>query len=119
MPTFSNPARSRPRRVTGALGASGHGAMARVSSARLAQGSLALLFLVLLRTLGEYYRLRAALGAEAGMRAFSPYVSGLVLGVAGTGVAVGCYVAGRPRAVVGAAVLTVAVLFIYKVLAIP
>lgn len=92
--------------------------MGRFSSTRLAQGSIGVLFLALLRTLGEYYRLRAVLGPAHGMRAFEPYVAGLLLGVGGTGVAVGLYFAGRPRAVIGAAVLTVAALFVYKVAAI-
>ena len=92
--------------------------MGRFSSIRLAQGSIAVLFLVLLRTLGEYYRLRAVLGPAPGLRAFEPYITGLLLGVGGTGAAVGLYLAGRPRAVIGTAVLTVAVLFVYKVAAI-
>ncbi len=93
--------------------------MTRLSPERLAQGSIGVLFLALLRTLGEYYRLRAGLGREQGLRAFDPFIPGLLLAVAGTAVAVVLYFSGRLRLVVWAAGLTVLALLVYKAMFIP
>ena len=89
--------------------------MRRLSPQRLAQGALLVLLLALLRTVGEYYRLRAALGPAAGLTAFGSYVGGLLLGLAGLTVAQVLYFGGRYRAVVATIALTLALLLAYKV----
>ena len=86
-----------------------------MSAERLAQIAVSVLFLALLRTVGEYFRLRALHGPEAGLAEFSPYVGGLGVGVIGTWAAVLLYFAKRFRAVVVATLATIAALLLYKV----
>ncbi len=66
------------------------------------------LWLALVRTLGEIYRLHAVRGASFGLADALPYVNGALMAAVGAGVAVGCYVWNRDRlaiAVVGATIL--------------
>lgn len=93
--------------------------MARLTPERWAQGGIGVLFLVLLRTLGEYFRLRAVLGPERGLAAFAPFLPALLLAVLGTAAAVLLFFARRFRTAVGAAAATVLVLLAYKLAAIP
>jgi hypothetical protein len=93
--------------------------MSRYSAERVAQVGISVLFLALARTVGEYFRLRHALGPALGLAAFAPYVPGLGLGVLGTWAAVLLYFGRRFRAATGAAVLTVAPLLAYKLTAVP
>lgn len=92
--------------------------MTRLSSERLAQIGIGVIFLILLRTLGEYYRLRYTLGPGQGLQAFQPFLTGLLLAVTGAAVAVGLYFGRRFRLVVWSAGLTVAALLVYKVVVI-
>lgn len=89
------------------------------SPERLAQVGIGILFIAILRTVGEYYRLRWSLGAEAGLKAFEPFIPGLLLAIVGTMVAVALYFAARFRLVVWAAGIVVAGLILYKVILIP
>lgn len=89
------------------------------SPERAAQAGIAILFLAILRTAGEYYRLRWSLGPEAGLKAFEPFIPGLLLAVIGTMAAVALYFVRRFRLVVWAAGIVVAGLILYKTLFIP
>ena len=89
------------------------------SPERVAQVSIAVLFLAALRTLGEYYRLKWTLGQETGLKAFEPFIAGLLLAVTGTMVAVTLYFARRFRAVAWATAIIVTVLILYKLMFIP
>ena len=93
--------------------------MTSPSPERVAQVSIGVLFLAILRTVGEYYRLRWFLGPEAGLKAFEPFIGGLALAVAGTMAAVALYFARRFRLVVWVTAITVAALILYKVMFIP
>jgi hypothetical protein len=92
--------------------------MPRFSVERVAQVSISILFLALVRTVGEYYRLRATLGPGPGLTAFEPFMPGLLLAVVGTWTAVLLYFGHRHRAAITAAVLTVVALLAYKLAAI-
>ena len=89
------------------------------SPERVAQAAIAILFIAILRTVGEYYRLRWSLGAEAGLKAFEPFIPGLLLAVIGTMATVALYFARRFRLVVWAAGIVVAGLILYKAIFIP
>ena len=89
------------------------------SPERLAQVGIGILFIAILRTVGEYYRLRWALGPETGPKAFEPFIPGLLLAVIGTMVAVALYFAQRFRLVLWAAGIVVAGLILYKTIFIP
>lgn len=89
------------------------------SGERFAQLGIAILFIVILRTLGEYYRLRWSLGPEAGPKAFEPFIPGLLLAVIGTMATVALYFARRFRLVMLAAGIVIVGLVVYKALFIP
>ncbi len=86
------------------------------SPERVAQICIGVLFLAILRTIGEYYRLRWSVGPEAGLKAFEPFIAGLALAVTGTMAAVALYFARRFRLVVWCAAIIVAALILYKVI---
>ena len=89
------------------------------SPERVAQAGIGLLFVVILRTVGEYYRLRWSLGPEAGLKAFEPFIPGLLLAVIGTMAAVALYFTRRFRLVVWAAGIVAGALILYKAIFIP
>jgi hypothetical protein len=89
------------------------------SPERVAQVGIGILFIAILRTVGEYYRLRWSLGPEAGLKAFEPFIPGLLLAVIGTMAAVALYFARRFRLVVWVAGIVVAGLILYKTIFIP
>lgn len=73
----------------------------------------------MLRTVGEYYRLRWSLGQEAGLKVFEPFIFGLLLAITGAMGAVALYFARRFRLVVWAAGTVVVGLILYKLFYIP
>jgi len=77
------------------------------SPERIAQVGICILFIAILRTVGEYYRLRWVLGPELGLKAFEPFIPGLLLAVLGTMAVVALYFARRFRLVLWAAVIVV------------
>jgi hypothetical protein len=89
------------------------------SPERVAQIGIGVLFVAILRTVGEYYRLRRSLGPEVGLKAFEPFIGGLLLAVVGTMAAVAFYFARRFRLVVLVAGTVVAGLVLYKIILIP
>ena len=89
------------------------------SPERIAQIGIGILFLVILRTVGEYYRLRWSLGAQAGLKAFEPFISGLLLAIIATMAAVALYFARQFRIVAWTAGIAVVGLILYKAIFIP
>ena len=80
----------------------------RISDQRGAAIAVMVLFLALVRTLGEIYRLHAVRGTAFALADALPYVGGGMMAATGAWVAVGCYMSGRYRltiAVVGATIL--------------
>jgi hypothetical protein len=93
--------------------------MTRPSAQRVAQAGITVLFLALVRTVGEYFRLRHTLGPDTGLVAFAPFIPAVGLAVIGTWASVLLYFMRRFRTATGAAVVTVATLLVYKLTAIP
>ncbi|HTS50017.1 MAG TPA: hypothetical protein VMH05_18845 [Bryobacteraceae bacterium] len=89
------------------------------SPERAAQAGIGILFIAILRTVAEYYRLRWSLGPEAGLKAFEPFIPGLLLAVIGAMTAVALYFARRFRLVVWAAGIVIGGLILYKAIFIP
>jgi hypothetical protein len=89
------------------------------SSERVAQVGIGILYIAVLRTLGEYYRLRWSLGPEAGLKAFEPFIPGLLLAIIGNMAAVALYFARRFRLVAWAAGTVIVGLILYKEIFIP
>jgi len=82
---------------------------------RLAQLGICVQFLALVRSLAEVFRLRYVQGATLGVATVVPYVGGALLAAVLTWIAVLCYFAGRDRAAVGVAGLTIVALLVVKI----
>jgi hypothetical protein len=82
---------------------------------RLAQLGICVQFLALVRSLAEVFRLRYVQGAALGVATVVPYVGGALLAAMLTWVAVLCYFAGRDRAAIGVAGLTILALLVVKI----
>jgi hypothetical protein len=82
---------------------------------RLAQVGICVQFLALVRSLAEVFRLRYVQGPALSVATVAPYVGGGLLAAVLTWIAVVCYFAGRDRAAVGVAVLTIVALLVVKI----
>ena len=85
---------------------------------RIAQLAICVQFLALVRSLAEVFRLRYVQGPALDVATVVPYVGGALLAAVLTWAAVLCYFAGRDRAAVGVAGLTIVALLVIKVLVI-
>jgi hypothetical protein len=85
---------------------------------RLAQVGICVQFLALVRSLAEVFRLRHVQGPALDVATVVPYVGGALLAAALTWIAVLCYFAGRDRAAVGVAGLTILALLLVKIVVI-
>ena len=72
-------------------------------------------FLALVRSLAEVFRLRHVQGPALDVATAVPYVGGALLAAVLTWIAVLCYFAGRDRAAVGVAGLTILALLGVKI----
>ena len=82
---------------------------------RLAQVGICVQFLALVRSLAEIFRLRHLEGPALNVPTVVPYVGGALLAAVLTWIAVLCYFAGRDRAAVGVAGLTILALLGVKI----
>jgi len=82
---------------------------------RLAQVGICVQFLALVRSLAEVFRLRHVQGPALDVATAVPYVGGALLAAVLTWIAVLCYFAGRDRAAVGVAGLTILALLGVKI----
>ena len=82
---------------------------------RLAQLGICVQFLALVRSLAEVFRLRHVQGAALEVATVVPYVGGALLAAVLTWIAVVCYFAGRDRAAVAVAGLTIVALLAVKI----
>ncbi|HZW89204.1 MAG TPA: hypothetical protein VFF12_09015 [Myxococcaceae bacterium] len=82
---------------------------------RLAQVGICVQFLALVRTLAEVFRLRHVQGPALDVTTLTPYVGGALLAAVLTWIAVVCYFAGRDRAAVAVAGLTIVALLAVKI----
>ncbi len=80
-----------------------------------AQVGICVQFLALVRSLAEVFRLRYVQGPALNVATVVPYVGGALLAAVLTWMAVVCYFAGRDRAAVGVAGLTIVALLVVKI----
>jgi len=89
--------------------------MRRLTIKRVAEIALGVLLLVIIRSLGEYFRLRYTLGDVLTFTDVTPYIAGALLAAVSLGISALCYRASLYRLSIGVAAATVVVLFVYKV----
>ena len=82
---------------------------------RIAQVVICVQFLALVRSLAEVFRLRYVQGPALDVATVVPYVGGALLAAVLTWIAVLCYFAGRDRAAIGVAGLTIVALLVVKI----
>ncbi len=88
--------------------------MRHLNPQRLSQIGLAILLLIIVRSLGEFFRLQYMNGDALTIAQVAPYVgSALATGIV-LGVALACQAAARYREVIGIVIATVVILLIYK-----
>jgi hypothetical protein len=92
--------------------------MARISARRLSELAITGLFLALIRTLAEYYRLRYVRGTALALAEVAPYITGGLMAALGAWAAVVAYFIGRYRVATGIVVAVVAGMIVYKVMVI-
>jgi hypothetical protein len=89
--------------------------MRRPLGQRLAQVSVGVLLLMIVRSLGEYFRLQWLHGDALVIGQVTPYVAGALLAAVALALTVSCYFAGFYRVSIAIAAATVVLLFLYKV----
>ncbi len=97
------------------MGASVQATISRMTRERWAQIGITIEFLIVVRTLGEYFRLRHVLGANFSTVIATPYVGGAVIAACACWVAVILYFFRRYTLSAWIAPATVIVLLVYKI----
>lgn len=92
--------------------------MARLTARRLSELAVTGMFLALVRTLAEYYRLRYVRGTALGLADVAPYITGGLMAAVGAWAAVVAYFFGRYRVAIGVVVVVVVAMLVYKVVVI-
>ena len=87
----------------------------RLSAERAAQAGIILLFVVIVRSLGEYFRLEHLYGYALPRYILNEYVGGALIAVVATAICVIFYFFRRNKSVVVLVLVTIIALFIYKV----
>ena len=88
--------------------------MARISARRVSALAITGLFLALVRTLAEYYRLRYVRGAALSLADVAPFITGALMAGLGAWAAVVAYFVGRYRLATGIVVATIVAMLVYK-----
>jgi hypothetical protein len=86
-----------------------------VTRERWAQIGITVQFLIVVRTLGEYFRLRHVLGTNFSAAVATPYVGGALIAVCFCWIGVTLYFFRRYTLSVWSAVTAVAILLMYKI----
>jgi len=89
--------------------------LSRITARRLSELAITVLFLALVRTLAEYYRLRYVRGTALGLAEVAPYIAGGLMAAVGAWAAVVAYFFGRYRVATGVVVGVVVAMLVYKV----
>lgn len=89
--------------------------MGRISAQGLAQVSIGILLLVIIRSLGEYFRLRYLYGDALAVPQVTPYIAGALFTAVALVLTVISYFATRYRVSTAIAAAAVVVLLVYKV----
>jgi len=92
--------------------------MVRITARRLSELAITGLFLALVRTLAEYYRLRYVRGTALGLAEVVPYIAGGLMAAVGAWAAVVSYFFGRYRMAIGIVVAVIVAMLVYKVVVI-
>ena len=87
----------------------------RISARRLAELAISVLFLALLRTLAEVFRLRYVRGPALALTEVTPYVTGALMAALGAWAAVVAYFVGRYRVATGIVAAVIVAMLVYKV----
>jgi hypothetical protein len=88
--------------------------MAPISARRVSELAITGLFLALVRTLAEYYRLRYVRGAALLLADVTPYITGGLMAALGACAAVVAYFVGRYRLATGIVVAMIVSMLVYK-----
>jgi len=89
--------------------------MTRPSSVRLAQVSIVVLLLVIIRSLSEVFRIQYLNGPAIVIEKVTPFIAGALFAVVALALAIICYFANLYRIVMVITTGTLVVLFVYKV----
>jgi hypothetical protein len=89
--------------------------MTRPSAQRLAQVSIGVLLLVIVRSLGEYFRLQYLHGDTLAIGQVTPYVAGALFAAVALALTVICYFADCYRISIAMTAATLIPLLVYKV----
>jgi hypothetical protein len=87
----------------------------RATKERWAQIGITTEFLIAVRTLGEFFRLRHALGTNFSIAVATPYIGGALIAACSCWAAVTFYFFRRYTLSVGIALATVPILLVYKI----
>lgn len=82
---------------------------------RSAQAGIVLLFVIIVRSLGEYFRLERTFGYALPRQILSEYVGGALIAVVATAICVIFYFARRYRSVVVLVAITIVALLIFTI----
>src|SRR3954463_11721864 len=88
--------------------------MARISTRRISELAICVLFLALVRTLAEYHRLRYVRGAALTLGDVGPYITGALIASIGAWLAVVTYFVGRHKLATGIVVAVIVAMLAYK-----
>ena len=89
--------------------------MIRPSALRLAQVSIGVLLVVIVRSLGEYFRLQYLHGDALVIGTVTPYVAGALFAAVGLALTILCYFGSLFRTSIAITAATLIFLFVYKV----
>jgi len=89
--------------------------MPRISVERVAQLAIGVQFLVLVRTLAEYFRLKHFGSHPLTLAMVEPYILGALIACVFTAISVGLYFFRRFTAAIFVAALMIAILLAYKI----
>jgi len=92
--------------------------MVRLTRERWAQVGITIQFLALVRTLGEFFRLKYVLGVEFTVAVGEPFVVGALIAAVSCWIAVTLLFFGRNTSVICVSVATIVILLVYKITAI-
>jgi hypothetical protein len=92
--------------------------MSRISARRLSELAITALFLALVRTLAECFRLRYVVGTALALDEVAPYITGGLMAALGAWAAVAAYFFGRYGVATAIVVAAIAAMFVYKVVVI-
>ncbi len=89
--------------------------MLRLTPERLSQIGIGVLLLIVIRSLGEFFRLHYVHGDALTITQTEPYVGSALFTAIVLAVALACHASGRYRIVIGVVMATVVLLLAYKV----